>query len=353
MKKQILVVEDEGIVADDIRHRVERLGYSVPAVAASGQEALDCSRQQPFDLVLMDIHLQGPMDGIETAQALRRDRDVPVVYLTAYADSKTVARAGRSEASGYLVKPVRDGALRAAIEMSLRRHESEHRTAVSLEHTREKCHTLSRQLHTAKESECRRLARELHDDIQQRLTALALELEIHERTGGWSPETTTLMQSTCLRVRQIARDLRQLAHHLHPRILEEQGLLPALMRLCQGYTSRGFQVQLQPVATLPAVPPDVALCLYRVTQESLENAAKYSGAKGAEVSLEGGPSRVELRITDHGAGFDVAAVQQGSPIGLSNMQARAEDAGGTLSIVSQPGQGTEVTLYVPLEEVTP
>ena len=79
-KKQILVVEDEGLIAADLQKRLERLGYSVPMIARSGEEALLCARSTPFDLVLMDIRIQGDKDGIDTAQELK-SLDMPVVYV--------------------------------------------------------------------------------------------------------------------------------------------------------------------------------------------------------------------------------------------------------------------------------
>src|SRR5271169_1374973 len=109
LKKQILIVEDEGLIAEDIRRRLERLGYSVPAVAHSGDEALASARSTPFDLVLMDIRLNGPVDGIDTAHTLKIELQTPVVYITAHADAETIARAKFTEPMGYLIKPVADG----------------------------------------------------------------------------------------------------------------------------------------------------------------------------------------------------------------------------------------------------
>jgi len=130
LKKQILVVEDEGLIAADIQKRLERLGYAVPAICHSGEEALRCARSTPFDLVLMDIRIQGNMDGIATAQELRA-LDMPVVYVTAYADQETVSRATFTEPFGYILKPIADGDLRSTVQISLYKHEMERRLRTS------------------------------------------------------------------------------------------------------------------------------------------------------------------------------------------------------------------------------
>ena len=130
VKKQILVVEDEGLIAADIQKRLERLGYSVPMIAHSGEEALRCARSTPFDLVLMDIRIQGEMDGIATAQELKA-MDMPVVYVTAYADQDTVSRAKLTEPFGYILKPIADGDLRSTVQISLYKHQMERRLRAS------------------------------------------------------------------------------------------------------------------------------------------------------------------------------------------------------------------------------
>ncbi|GAG46103.1 unnamed protein product, partial [marine sediment metagenome] len=123
MKKiKILVVEDERIVADDIRMSLERLGYAVPAVSVSGEDAINKAEKTRSDLVLMDIILQGKMDGIEAASIIKSRFDVPVVYLTAYADDKTVDRAKITEPFGYILKPFEDRDLQTTIEMALHKH---------------------------------------------------------------------------------------------------------------------------------------------------------------------------------------------------------------------------------------
>jgi PAS domain S-box-containing protein/putative nucleotidyltransferase with HDIG domain len=124
-KLRILVVEDESIVAMDIQHRLRKLGYAVVRVAPSGEEALAAARELAPDLVLMDIMLEGRMDGIETAAAIREAQDVPVIYLTAYADEKTLARAKITEPFGYIIKPFEDREIHSSIEIARYKHEAE------------------------------------------------------------------------------------------------------------------------------------------------------------------------------------------------------------------------------------
>jgi two-component system cell cycle sensor histidine kinase/response regulator CckA len=130
-RKNILIVEDEGLIADDIRRRLERLGYTVPAIASSGEEALRLARSESFDLVLMDIRLHGAMDGIAAAEQIRRELAAPVVYLTAHADQDTVSRAARTEPFGYILKPIAEGNLRSTVQIALYKHEMERRLRIN------------------------------------------------------------------------------------------------------------------------------------------------------------------------------------------------------------------------------
>jgi two-component system cell cycle sensor histidine kinase/response regulator CckA len=126
----ILVVEDERVVARDIEESLLRMGYDVVGTAASAAECLERAESHRPDLVLMDIRIEGALDGIETARILRTRYDVPVIYLTAFADEHTVARARETEAHGYILKPFRAGELRSAVEIALFKHEMEVRQKV-------------------------------------------------------------------------------------------------------------------------------------------------------------------------------------------------------------------------------
>ncbi|MBU7019224.1 MAG: response regulator [Theionarchaea archaeon] len=122
---QILVVEDESVVAKDIRNRLQKLGYTVSAVVTSGKDALQKMGEIHPDLVLMDIVLKGDIDGIEAARTIRDKFHTPVVYVTAYADNKIMERAKTTEPYGYLLKPLDNKELLMTIEMALYKHKME------------------------------------------------------------------------------------------------------------------------------------------------------------------------------------------------------------------------------------
>jgi len=124
-KAKILVVEDEGLVALDLTKRLKRFGYEVTANAASGEEALARAEETVPDLILMDIRIQGPLDGVAVAQAVRVRQDVAVVFLTAHSDTVTVRRALVTEPHGFLLKPFGDRELQIAIEVALNKHRME------------------------------------------------------------------------------------------------------------------------------------------------------------------------------------------------------------------------------------
>ncbi|PQV63584.1 PAS domain S-box-containing protein/diguanylate cyclase (GGDEF) domain-containing protein [Abditibacterium utsteinense] len=130
---RILVVEDEMIISKDIQRSLKKLGYEVVGSAVSGAAALEKAAETRPDLVMMDINIKGEMDGIETAALMRERFQVPVIYLTAFADAPTLARAKQTGPFGYLLKPFEERELATAIEMALYRHASERRLQESEE----------------------------------------------------------------------------------------------------------------------------------------------------------------------------------------------------------------------------
>ncbi len=130
-KPQIMVVEDEGLVALEIKEGLENMGYEVPHVLSSGKEAIEHVMIDRPDLVLMDIRLEGGVDGIEAAEQIRKIFNVPVVFLTAHSDEKTLQRAKLTESYGYILKPFEEKALRATIEVALYKAKEEKKIRIN------------------------------------------------------------------------------------------------------------------------------------------------------------------------------------------------------------------------------
>jgi DNA-binding LytR/AlgR family response regulator len=121
----VLVVEDESIVSKDIQHSLKKLGYNVVGAANTGEQAVQLALQHRPDIVLMDIMLKGEMNGIEAAETIRRETKIPVIFLTAYADESTLARAKVTQPHGYIIKPFKEIDIHTSIEMALYKHKKE------------------------------------------------------------------------------------------------------------------------------------------------------------------------------------------------------------------------------------
>ena len=117
-----LIVEDETLIAEELRERLSRLGFSVIASVGSADEGIAIATRERPDLVLMDIRLKGKKDGVQAAREIRDQVDVPIVYLTAYSDQLTVERAKRSDHDGFILKPFRGRELQTTIDVAMQRH---------------------------------------------------------------------------------------------------------------------------------------------------------------------------------------------------------------------------------------
>lgn len=124
-KANILVVEDESIVSKDIQNSLKKLGYSIAGACATGEEAVTAAIEKAPDVVLMDIMLKGKMSGIDAAAQIKKSLDIPVIYLTAYADNDTLNNAKITEPHGYIIKPYKEVDLQSAIEVAIYKHGKE------------------------------------------------------------------------------------------------------------------------------------------------------------------------------------------------------------------------------------
>ena len=211
-------------------------------------------------------------------------------------------------------------------------------------------HELSGRLINAQEDERARLARELHDDVTQRLALLAMDAGREERNASSRPGGNTIMQAMREGLVRLSEDVHALSYRLHPAILEDLGLMEALKSECERF-SRTCPTRLQ--ANAPDIPEelpqDVALCLFRIAQESLRNVARHARASRAEVRLQRLDGGLQLTVHDDGTGFDLAGRHNGSSLGHASMRQRVSLLGGSLDIDSSPGHGTVIRAWVPLK----
>jgi len=212
----------------------------------------------------------------------------------------------------------------------------------------ERIRDVGSRLLNAQDTERSRIARELHDDISQQVALLTADLEL--LTGTVQTGSEELVNEAMNRAQGIAKSVHDLSHRLHPAKLRLIGLVPALHSLHRELSRPDLAIAFTHGNVPSTVLPDVTLCLFRVVQEALQNAIKYSKAHEISVHLHGGPEGLALAIVDDGVGFDVNTAS-GKGLGLISMEERLEAIGGTLKIRSKPGAGTRLEATVPLHVV--
>jgi signal transduction histidine kinase len=202
----------------------------------------------------------------------------------------------------------------------------------------------------AQEEERQRIARELHDDISQKLALLSTELVQANRDVSESPKVTKKcleeIQQHCL---DIAHDVHSLSHQLHSSKLDYLGVVPAIRGLCNEVCKQcDVSIEFKHENVPTRLPENVSVCLFRVAQEALHNAVKYSGMRQFEVAVRARANEVELVVSDAGNGFDVKEATTNRGLGLVSMQERVHLIRGRFSVESRPGSGTRIVAAAPL-----
>jgi len=233
----------------------------------------------------------------------------------------------------------------AAVFIGLR---AAHRARVARQAAEEDLARLGGGLLQVQEAERARIARELHDGISQQLAVVALELDalqsrLPDSDRQHRAEVAVLAQG----VRTIAADLHQVTRGLHPARLEHLGLVPAVRALAHDMEQHKLRIDVIESDWPGSLPSVVALSLYRVAQEALHNAAKYSRADTVSVVFRGEEGALTLTIADPGVGFDLHGAGSPAGLGIVSMRQRLRTIGGSLTITSAPGQGTRVQARLP------
>jgi PAS domain S-box-containing protein len=220
----------------------------------------------------------------------------------------------------------------------------------ALEESRQELRALAGRLFLAQEEERRRLSRELHDDLSQKVALLAFDASSLAVSAS-SEAIKTFLPNLQARIAELSTDIRQIAHRLHPSILEDLGLTAALRELCEEFSARETTPAVFEQGEMPeTLPVEVAACLYRLAQEALHNVRKHARASQVRMTVNGSTGNVHLCIKDDGVGFNAGseAHPTGYGLGIISMKERVRMVQGEFSIESQPGQGTTLSVSVPL-----
>ncbi len=206
--------------------------------------------------------------------------------------------------------------------------------------------TLAALLLCAQEAERSRIARELHDDVAQQLALIFIDIN-RIRSSGTPEGTLSALNSLETRVKHLATRVRTLSHDLHSPELDLLGLGSAISIFCREFgEAHRIEVTCDYSGLPGGLPKDISLCLYRITQEALQNMAKHSGAVKASVKLRADDDGILLRIQDFGCGFQLDRVGNSSRMGLRSMRERTRSVGGSIAIQSKLGEGTTIEVRV-------
>jgi signal transduction histidine kinase len=346
LQAKILLVDDEPKSLYALQELLSTLGQNL-MVAQSGEEALRLALKNDFAVILLDVRMPG-IDGFETARLIRsreRSKLTPVIFLTAAADEMTsMFRGYEVGAVDYLMKPVVPEVLKSKVAVFVELHRKSER----LRESEEKLRRLAAHLISVREEERAHIAREIHDELGQVLTGLKMEVgwlakRLKERALVEKTDSMgKLIDSTVQTVRKIATGLR-------PEMLDDMGLIAAV-----GWQAKEFQKRTG-IRCRAKLPPeglkldiDVSTTMFRIFQEILTNVARHSRATRVDIDLEVAETRVALDVADNGVGIPVGEVNGKKSLGLLGMNERALLFGGEVKIAGAPGQGTRVTVAIPL-----
>lgn len=357
----ILIVEDELLIAKNLSHKLEKLGYQIADIVSSGADAIQRAGEIKPDLILMDIVIKGEIDGIETAAIIHQELDIPIIYTTAYADDETLQRAENSGSYGYLLKPFKEREIHATIKIALMKHQE----AVKMQ----KLIALA----AAKSENRARFVSMAYHDLNTPLTTIQLSAEMLEDSKFPSAPGTTNKNVT--RIKKAVSNMSGLLEDILMLSKAELGKLSLnLNQINVTEFCTSILEELQPIVTdkhlvtfLAQTEPlhanlDVKL-LHHLLTNLLSNAIKYS-PNGGNVTLElrHENQKIIFCIRDEGIGmtaeYQGKLFQQferdanvgnikGSGLGLCIVKHIVDLHGGTISVESAIGKGTTFIVALP------
>jgi len=400
---KIVVVEDERVVALHLRQQLARLGYEVSAIATKGDQALEQIALHRPDVVLMDVHIEGEMDGIDTALRIPAHLRAPVIYLTAYSEDSTLERARRTKPYGYLLKPFSERELHATIQMALERHRADMQL---IEQARD-----LRAAVAAKSDELTLAGQEIEHQSERRQRAEAAFVQsqkmeaVGHLTGGLAHDFNNLMQVVVgnlgIIMRMVPEEPGRLRRAAESALQAAQKAVVVTQRLLAFAALQPLRPKQVNVNTLVAGMGELlhrsleesigirtvlgaGLWLVEVDANQLESAVLNLAVNAHDAMGGTGRLKIETRnvtlgagdlaawpdalpgdyvlvaVTDSGVGMDEATlarafepffttkeIGKGTGLGLSQVYGFVKQSGGFVKLESEVGRGTTATIYLP------
>lgn len=365
--EHILVVEDEGIVAKDLQHRLSRCGYQVPTVVDTGQAAIDQVDADPPDLVLMDIMLKGDMEGTEAAEKIQKRFGIPIVYLTAYSDSATLDRAKSAEPFGYILKPFKEQELQSAIEIALSKHQAE----------QEKQRLQAQLARTKRMESVGYLSMGIAHNVNNALQTILGSIELARTGSPRTPEYLDVAKEGCLRISKLVEGLLLFSQQ---RPMKKQNLdicevVRQAVEMCLFSFHQQIQIGMKGVDQPHYIFGDPGPLQQAMLNFCLnaEDALKDRLMPRLNIRIESVTTRapesdtradyVKISFRDNGVGMDQTVqehifdpffttkpMQQDTGMGLATTHSIIQAHGGWIDCLSQVNQGTTFEVYLPVTE---
>jgi signal transduction histidine kinase len=350
-KVNILMVDDQPSKLLTYEAILNELGENL-IKAHSGKEALDHLLKTDVAVVLMDVSMP-ELDGFELAAMIQqhpRFQKTAIIFISAvHLTDIDRLNAYERGAVDYVSVPIIPELLRAKVRVFA----DLHRKTQQLESLNRDLRTLSARLIATQDEERRRIARDLHDSIGQLLAALSMNNGVvSQEAANLSPEAADALHQNAELVEQLSKEIRTISHLLHPPLLDEIGLLPAIKTFVEGFGERsGVQVAVEFSPDIGRLPPGVEISIFRIVQECLTNVYRHSGSKTARIRILTSQGKLTVQVCDEGKGMSFArqlSMSAGTNhgVGLSGMRERVRELGGTFDIQSSEN-GTTVTAALP------
>lgn len=351
-KVNILMVDDQPGKLLSYEAILGELGENL-IKAHSGREALDLLLKTDVAVVLMDVSMP-ELDGFELADLIRqhpRFQETAIIFISAvHLTDLDRLKAYQRGAVDYISVPIVPELLRAKVSVFA----DLHRKTRQLEQLNRELRALSARLITMQDEERRRIARDLHDSVGQFVAAMSMNNGMALRQADkLSREAVEALQQNSQLVEQLSKEIRTISHLLHPPLLDEVGLMPAIRSYADGVTERSnvkVTVDLSP--EIGRLAPNLEISVFRIVQECLTNVYRHSGSETAHIKIWPVDKLLTVQVSDAGKGIPAEKrismfLGANHGVGLSGMRERVRELGGTLEIQSSEG-GTSITAALPL-----